>query len=358
MLFWFVLSFALSLLLVGLLRRRLLAMHMLDHPGQRRLHSAPVARGGGLAIVAAAMAVMLIAARATEDFDLLPLNGGLLIVAGVGWWDDRGGIGIAPRLLVHLLAAASVCAVLWQLGFISSADLATAWWLIPMILIGVVASINLHNFIDGANGMLGLQSLFVLAMLFVFSRGAEPALTVAVLCCAGAVLGFLPWNFPTARVFMGDVGSGALGYLLAALSVVAWAVGIISLVDALLLHSLVLIDGLCTIGLRMYSARRWWRAHREHFYQWLVRTGRSHARVVTVLQAWNLLLILPLVLWLRMRRVANGELVAFNTGLQDPLALWLLIGVFSGGVSIWWFGKRRLLGAYRAKYRHDKQRIG
>lgn len=353
MAFWFVLAFLLSLLGVGLLRRVLLRMAMLDHPGQRRLHQVPVARGGGLAMVIAAMVPMLGASASMQRTDLLWLNGGLLLAAGIGWWDDRRSLAIAPRLFVHALAGLSVCVSMWHIGLVSAETFLSVRWLLPVVVLGVLASINLHNFIDGANGMLGLQSLFVLALLFVLTWGGDPALTLAILCSAGAVLGFLPWNFPQARVFMGDVGSAALGYLLASLTLWAWAGGAITLIEALLLHSLVLIDGFCTLGFRIVSGRRWWRAHREHFYQWLVRTGRSHAQVALLVQMWNLLVVAPLIVWIGLRSRAPVELAPFATGLDDPWAAGALILVFATGITIWRVGKRRLLRAHRAKCRDE-----
>jgi UDP-N-acetylmuramyl pentapeptide phosphotransferase/UDP-N-acetylglucosamine-1-phosphate transferase len=356
MLFWLFLSFSLSILLVGVLRRFLISRQIVDLPGQRRLHSVPVARGGGLAMVAAAMLTMLFVSLAAENTKLVLFNGGLLLVAIIGWQDDRRGLGIALRLLVHMLAGIAVWALLLQLGFLDDLPLGLRMASAFPIAISVLASINLHNFIDGAHGMLSLQSLFVLivlTVLTVLSLDADPALTAAMLCCLGSVFGFLPWNFPNARVFMGDAGSGALGYMLAAFTFWMWAAGTITLVEALLLHSLVLIDGLCTLGFRMGSGRRWWRGHREHLYQWLVRTGRTHTQVVVRVQLWNLLVVVPLVAWLGMRSAAGSELVRFDTGLDDPWAAGALILVFAIGITIWWITKRRLLRAHRAKCRDE-----
>jgi UDP-N-acetylmuramyl pentapeptide phosphotransferase/UDP-N-acetylglucosamine-1-phosphate transferase len=356
MLVWLFLSFVLSLLFVGLLRRFLIRKQIVDLPGQRRLHSVPVARGGGLAMVAAAMLTMLVASLVAENSKLMLFNGGLLMVAMIGWQDDRRGLGITKRLGIHMLAGVAVWAMLLQLGFFDGLvpDLRMASGF--AIAISVSASINLHNFIDGANGMLGMQSLFVLAMLILLSLGGDPTLTAAMLCCLGAALGFLPWNFPNARVFMGDVGSGALGYILAAFTFWTWAAGTITLVEALLLHSLVLIDGLSTLGFRFCSGRRWWRGHREHLYQWLVRTGRSHAQVVVRVQMWNLLIVVPLIALISLRSIAGVELVPFDTGLDDPWAAGALILVFATGITIWWVIKRRLLRAHRAKYRNENIR--
>jgi len=360
-LFAFALAFVASIVSVGALRRLLLAMEMVDHPGQRRLHHAPIPRGGGLGIVGAAMSVMLLASTNPVRSDLLSLNVGLLLVAGIGWWDDRRGLGIAPRLLVHALAGAAVWWWLaWHVPIMTPA--ASLWGGLSLIAVttGVVVSINLHNFIDGANGLLGIQALFVLAMLSVLALNLDPGLSFSMACSAGAIAGFLPWNFPKARIFLGDVGSGAIGFLLAVFTLWALMTGSISLLEAALVHSLVLIDGLCTLAFRMYSGRRWWRAHREHLYQWLVRSGHSHARVVIVVQGWNLIMVLPLMLWLNGHPRNSGpsggaELVAFDTGLEDPTDVVLVAAVFAVGVYTWWTTKRRLLRAHRAKWRYEKK---
>lgn len=307
------------------------------------------------------MGVMLLASTNPARSDLLPLNLGLLLVAGIGWWDDRRGLGIAPRLLVHALAGATVWWwLLWHVPIIMPA--ASLWGGLCLIAViaGVVVSINLHNFIDGANGLLGIQALFVLALLSVLALNLDPVLSFSMACGAGAIAGFLPWNFPRARIFLGDVGSGAIGFLLAVFTLWALMTGAISLPEAALLHSLVLIDGLCTLAFRMYSGRRWWRAHREHLYQWLVRSRHSHAKVVMMVQAWNLMVVLPLMLWLNARPRNSGpysgaELVAFDAGLEDPTAVVLVTAVFAVGVCIWLRTKRRLLRAHRAKWRHERK---
>jgi UDP-N-acetylmuramyl pentapeptide phosphotransferase/UDP-N-acetylglucosamine-1-phosphate transferase len=352
--FWLALTFLLSILIVGISRKFLIDMHMFDHPGKRRLHIVPIPRGGGLAIAVSVLISTGIVSVITRRSDLVCFLAGLILVAGIGWWDDRRSLGIAARLIVHAIAGIMVLLLLGQLGFIAPANVSVLLVLATAVMICVVASINLHNFIDGANGMLSAQSLFVFGTLAALVVGSDPLLGTVIFCCGGAVLGFLPWNFPQARIFMGDIGSGTLGYLLAAVTLWAWAIGAITLIQALLLHSLVLIDGLCTLSFRICSGRRWWQGHREHLYQWLVRSGRSHARVVMALQIWNLAAVLPLILWLHWRHQGAPELVGFNSGLHDPLAGVVLVAVFAGGVSLWWYGKSRLLGAYRAKYRHEK----
>ena len=349
MMFWLVLAFAFSLLSVGVLRRVLLSMQMLDLPGQRRLHQQPIPRGGGLAMGGVAFVLMLIASQLARSQDLIWLLAGFLVVAVIGWWDDRRGLGIAIRLLAHAAAGVMVWMLLRSLGMVIDLPI-DVWLAVPLLVLTVVASINLHNFIDGANGMLAVQSALVLAVLVWVNADADPALTTAALIALGSVLGFLPWNFPQARIFMGDIGSGVLGYLLAALTLWAMAGGSLSLPEALVLHSLVLIDGLCTLLFRMQAGRRWWRGHREHLYQWLVRSGRSHAQMVRLIQLWNLLLVLPCLWWMRSWRLASNEPSATSMGQSSSLMpWWIVLAIFTVGVVVWWQAKRGLLRAHRAK---------
>lgn len=330
----------LSALLTGLLRRALVGAGMLDRPGQRRLHTLPVARGGGLAIV---LTVLVAGAwLAAHSPPLAGLLAGLLPVALAGWLDDRHGLGIGPRLALHLLSAAVVVATLLAWGPDWPATGLPLVVLVALALVAVVAAINLHNFIDGANGMLCWQALFVLSVVAVLTPDELGRLRPLALIVAAAVAGFLPFNFPRATVFLGDVGSGALGYLVAALGLWAWLLGAFSLPQLLLLNALVLIDGLATLAARVLAGKRWWRGHREHLYQWLVRSGRSHAQVSLGYLAVNLLLILPLLLTLRARLPRPAT-------LGDATEWAALAGLVLAGVGAWVLAKRACLRRLRAQ---------
>lgn len=334
------LALLLSALLTGMLRRLLVGAGMLDLPGQRRLHRLPVARGGGLAIV---LTVLVVGVWLAADMKPLPgLLGGLLVVALAGWWDDRRGLAIAPRLALHLLSALLLVTSLWVWGPPWPAVGLPIAGMFALMLLAVVASINLHNFIDGANGMLCGQALFVLVVLGLAMPDSAETQRAMALASAAAVLGFLPFNFPRATVFLGDVGSGALGYWLAALSLWAWSAGVFSVPQLLLLNALVLLDGLATLLLRMRAGKRWWRAHREHLYQWLVRSGRSHAEVSIGYLAVNLLVILPLLFGLRVRSPQQ-------TGWGDATEWTLLAGLVLAGLGVWVWAKRACLRRIRAQ---------
>jgi UDP-N-acetylmuramyl pentapeptide phosphotransferase/UDP-N-acetylglucosamine-1-phosphate transferase len=316
---------------------------LLDLPGQRRSHSVPTPRGGGIAIVVAILACGLLPAivSGTAGF---PVPAGLIAaavaaIALVGWLDDHGGLSARLRFLVHCIAAALLFAAPLMLLFAPQAqgEVAASPGLAIVaaatVTLGIVWSVNLHNFMDGIDGLLTLQVLFVFCALAVLLIGfGDSTQGRQLLVWAAACAGFLPFNFPRARIFMGDVGSGALGLLVAV--ALLWQVGTPGIAGAsgLVLCSAFVTDATCTLLLRMLRGRRWYSAHREHLYQWLVRRGRSHARTVTLYMAWNLLIVLPVVYWMNRSPEARA-----GTGIGAAAALYGL------AVMLWWCGKRACL---------------
>jgi len=154
---------------------------------------------------------------------------------------------------------------------------------------------------------------------------------------AAATLGFLPFNFPRARVFMGDVGSGALGFLIATAIGIGIDFGLLIPSEALILVSAFVIDASCTLVSRMLRGRRWYSAHREHLYQWLARTTSSHIRAVAVFTAWNVLIVIPaLVIF----EITDGHEIAI-TG-----------AVYTLGIGAWLAGKRYCLQCKKCARHH------
>jgi len=255
------------------------------------------------------------------------------LVAMIGWIDDHRPLSARLRLFVHFLAAAIVVHSSIGVSAIggSSSGISPPWtWHVTWVVwFAVVWSINLHNFMDGINGILSAQALFVFGSLVLLaSIGGFPSYYILLpLVFAAAVLGFLPYNFPQARIFMGDVGSGVVG--------LAVAIAILSEGRALaagtgfVLCSAFVTDATCTLLSRMLRGRRWYSAHREHLYQWLVRAGLSHAKVVALYMGWNLLIALPVALWMTR-----------TTQLSMPSEIVLAISVYGLAIATWCFGKR------------------
>ena len=322
---------------VWLVHRAIIYAHrhgMLDQPGQRRSHTLPTPRGGGIGIVAATL-VTVPGALSSLPMAWLPslvmsLALALALVALVGWVDDHRPLGVLPRLGVQLLATAVFSTAL--LAYSES------WWWLPVLVLAGTWSINLHNFMDGIDGLLAQQLIFVAGALSLLAASvAQSALAVAALGVAMAGLGFWFYNRSPARIFMGDVGSGSAGLLIFAMSAMLWRVDHALLWPALILCSGFVTDASLTLASRFLRGRRWYTAHREHLYQWLVRSGASHRKSATLYLAWNLLVVLPAVLLARMSPV---------------FALPACLMVYTVAVATWIVGKRRCLQRTRHKERY------
>ncbi len=330
-----VLAALLALVMIGYARRR----GLLDAPGQRRLHRLPTPRGGGAGVVAALLVglpLLPAAGVAVPARWLLTWWPALLLTALLGARDDHGGLGIAPRLLGHLLAAGLVTAGLWPL-LVAAWGPVLALAMLPLLVLAIAWSVNLHNFMDGSDGLLAMQVLVVaLGMALLAARAHAGVPETLALLLAAAVAGFLPFNLPLprARIFLGDVGSATLGLMVAALALAGAARAAWTLPAALLLVSAFAVDATATLLSRMLRGRRWWQPHREHLYQWLARAGRTHALPLLVYASWNVLLALPLAL-LAQRRPALGWWMAS--------ALYMLAG------ALWWLGKRACRRAPRRR---------
>ncbi|BFI96174.1 MAG: glycosyltransferase family 4 protein [Rhodanobacter sp.] len=293
---------------------------MLDRPGQRRSHSVPTPRGGGIGIVLAGLVCLPGALLGTTmpwpPATVAGLLAALLLVALAGWWDDHRSLPILPRF-----GAQSLAVLLFDAAM--AADGMSWWWLPPILLAGTW-SINLHNFMDGIDGLLAQQGMFVGAGLALLAHGAgQPALALATVCLAMACFGFWCLNRSPARIFMGDVGSGSVGLLIFAGTAMLWRADAALLWPALILSSAFVTDASLTLATRFLRGRRWYSAHREHLYQWLIRRGLSHARGGALYMAWNLLLAAPLT-WLAFSHPSRALPITMATYVAAA-GLWLLL---------------------------------
>lgn len=267
--FWVALGAGLGLtgLLVPVLRRA----QLLDVPNERSSHSAPVPRGGGLAVMAAVMLAGVAAAWVGDDVVWVPLLIALALAA-VGLVDDRSSLPSLVRLLLQLVAGALVAAWTWSAGAPSSSVLVFA----VVVTVAVAGFVNAFNFMDGINGISALTA--VVAGAWWCWVGAEhdvDGLTVLGASLAGAMLGFAPWNAPRAKVFLGDVGSYGIGFLVVTAGAWAWA-NDVSPVLCLAPLVVYLADTGWVLVKRALGGRPLMQAHREHVYQQLVDRGWSH----------------------------------------------------------------------------------
>jgi UDP-N-acetylmuramyl pentapeptide phosphotransferase/UDP-N-acetylglucosamine-1-phosphate transferase len=344
------LSASVTRVAIAYARRR----QLIDLPGQRRSHVVPTPRGGGIGIVVAILAVMPFASTFPSGGGMVShrmagLACALALVAAVGWVDDHRGLGAPVRLVVHAAAAIVIVAAgfAWPLlhpeiaGGVREPGIPLAATLLMAcpVVVAIIWSINLHNFMDGIDGILSFQAIFVfLALAWLCGDGASGPWLLPIVFAA-AVAGFLPFNFPHARVFMGDIGSGALG-LLIAVSVIACSPDLPGGAGLVLCAAFV-TDATLTLLSRMLRGRRWYSAHREHLYQWLARSGFSHAGVVVLYMGWNLLVALPVAWW--MSRMPNDPMIH---GIIPAMA------TYAFAAAIWWFGKRWCLRRARERSSH------
>jgi UDP-N-acetylmuramyl pentapeptide phosphotransferase/UDP-N-acetylglucosamine-1-phosphate transferase len=267
---------ATSWVCVGLLRRYAIARAVLDHPTERSSHELPTPRGGGAGVVIASVMGYLVLARGTSsDWVILLGLAALIPTALAGWLDDHGSLPVLPRVSAHVISALLILPLaLGSLGTTGWTWLIAAGW-----LIATVSAINVVNFIDGIDGLIGLQAVIFGIHLAALAGLDSPGGMVGVTLAAGAA-GFLLWNWPPARIFLGDVGSGALAVLGVVGGVLVWRTGEWPFIAVFLPLFPIFLDASVTIARRARRGLRLSEAHRSHLYQRLANeAGWGHARV-------------------------------------------------------------------------------
>ena len=249
---------------------------MLDQPGERRSHAIATPRGGGIGLVIAMLLALGMLGWWRDEPAWWSMAVGLLLVAGAGWWDDHRPLPIAVRLGAHVGAGLALAWGLHLQGAGVAAVLA-ALMLVPVL-------VNAWNFMDGIDGLAVSQALLCSIGLACLLTGPWQ---IAGVVLAAACLGFLPFNLPPARIFLGDVGSGALGYAMAMLL----ASGIATLPAAtwpllVLPPMAMLADSGLTLCWRMATGQPWWKPHVQHLFQRCSRRW-GHARVTTAYAVWT-----------------------------------------------------------------------
>ena len=286
---WCALHVVVGLSGTWLARRYALRRRLVDQPGERRSHTVATPRGGGIAIVASALLAFgwMAATRALPGAVIAMFVAGLVLVAGIGWLDDHRPLSPWLRLVVQAVAAALVAFALVAGGHgAGAAGLGVATTLVL---------VHVWNFMDGIDGLAASQALLV-ALGWALLAWPDPW-ALLLLALAAACLGFLPFNLAPARIFLGDVGSGSLGYLL--------AVGLLWLPPgapprwswlAWLPLSAFLVDAALTLSLRILRGERWWTPHLQHAYQrWAARGGR-HGPVTGAYALWTACAAVTMVL--------------------------------------------------------------
>ena len=275
---WILVHLVVGAVGAGLARNYARRCALLDQPGERRSHAVPTPRGGGAAIaVALLLATGWLAWGMPGQRPLLAGFGiGLAMVSLVGWLDDHRPLSPWSRLAVHVAAASVFALGTWVQG----GDLRVA----VLAFMATVVMVNVWNFMDGIDGLAASQAILVALVPAMLAGGAGLALGLAL---AASTLGFLPWNFPRARLFLGDSGSGAIGFAIGALvAIVAAAGGAVALALALFPLSAFLIDAGLTLARRILRRERWWQPHVTHAFQHAARR-HGHPRVTVAFGLWT-----------------------------------------------------------------------
>ena len=296
------LALILSAVATGAVRRAALSYGVLDVPNERSSHTSATPRGGGASIVLVVnlgLVTLMILGRVHITLAAALIVGGLA-VAGIGFIDDKWSVPAGLRLAVHVGAALWATECLGGLPslWISDHLIQLGWFGRVLAVLGIVWALNLFNFMDGIDGIAGSEAVFVLASAgfggMVAGGGSE--ISAVALLMAAASLGFLLWNWPPAKIFMGDVGSGYCGYVIGVLVLAAGHQDPAKVWVWLILGGVFFVDATVTLIRRAARGERVLDAHRSHTYQWLARRWASHRRVTLGVAALNLLWLLPCAL--------------------------------------------------------------
>jgi Fuc2NAc and GlcNAc transferase len=283
----------------GFVRSLAIRHAILDVPNSRSSHQSPVPRGGGLAIVLVFLGALLCltASHVLNPVLFAAFSIGSSAVAIVGYADDLRPLSSRFRFCVHIGASAVFVVILVAFCQKKSCFPSTlALWMGGGILVFLLSSaVNLFNFMDGIDGIAGSEAVYFAgagAWLNWYVMG-DSGLTLAMLCLASATAGFLVWNMPPARIFMGDVGSGFLGFMLAAISIVTSQMSAIPAQVWPILGGVFLADASITLLRRFARGDRWFEAHRTHAYQHLAVRWRGHLPVTVLVSVINICWLFP-----------------------------------------------------------------
>ncbi|WP_104962347.1 glycosyltransferase family 4 protein [Pseudomonas sp. XWY-1] len=300
MLLWFLPAILImSLLMTAGLRRYALARSVMDVPNARSSHTVPTPRGGGVAIVLTFLLAMIgLMLSGTEQINtLLAVGGAGALIAVIGFMDDHGHIAARWRLLGHFVAAA------WMLGWLGGLPpLVMFGWTLELGWFGgllaafyLVWLLNLYNFMDGIDGIASVEAITAcLGAAWLYWLAGLGGTAVLPLLLAASVSGFLYWNFPPAKIFMGDAGSGFIGIVLGGLSLQAAWVSPSMFWCWLILLGVFIVDATYTLVRRLLRGDKVYEAHRSHAYQFASRAYGKHLPVTVAVAALNVCWLLPI----------------------------------------------------------------
>ncbi|MGP4922403.1 MraY family glycosyltransferase [Pseudomonas lundensis] len=291
--------FIVSIFGTSLLRGYSLANSLIDIPNARSSHTVPTPRGGGVAIVLSFMLGLLFIYlfQNSDRAVILSILVSGTLTAVIGFLDDHGHIPACWRLLGHFTASFFALYIIHNIPDLSffGFTLKASWVTYTLACLYLVWMLNLYNFMDGIDGLSSVQAIFVcLGGSFLYFLSGQIELVWEPLLLASAVSGFLYWNFPPARIFMGDAGSGFLGITLGLFSLQAGLVDPVLFWGWLILMGVFITDSTLTLLVRVLRGEKIYEAHRSHAYQFASRYLKSHLRVTSLVIAINIFFLLPI----------------------------------------------------------------
>lgn len=297
---WFPIFFLASLLLTGVLRFYAIKLRLVDFPNKRSSHVTPTPRGGGVAVVlvffAGSILLYLSALIPANIFLGVCLGGGC--VALVGFIDDHRPLSARIRIAVHVFASLLSLFLIYNFSHFTDFTLQVKFsYIYLFVLVGLVWSLNLYNFMDGIDGISGVEAITLLTGIafILWFNGGNTAYIQWLLILSVSTLGFLVWNWPPAKIFMGDACSGFLGYCIGIFAIITSEGSSVSIWSWLILYGVFVVDATVTLLRRILIAReRFYEAHRSHTYQILSRRLNSHQKITLGVLAINLFWLLPL----------------------------------------------------------------
>jgi Fuc2NAc and GlcNAc transferase len=313
----FILSSVLDYYLIAFAKKR----NLLDIPNDRSSHTIPTARGGGISIALAVIFCLIWLSVREVDTPafLIGLGVTVFLVALVAVIDDVRDLSSVIRAGLYLLIA---CVFILSVNEMLPVNL-SGWGVILFSTLAITWATNLYNFMDGADGLAAIQTLIVtlpVGLIYYLSDQYEMALLSFAV--AASTAGFLMWNWPPAKLFMGDVGSCMLGFLFGCLIYLNYIQDILSVYVWFILLSVFIVDATLTLFKRVFAGEKWYQAHCSHAYQRYLQMGNSHKDLAVKFLVLGLIVLWPL---------------AFLAYQNPQLELWITLFVYAFLYLVWYF---------------------
>lgn len=320
---YFLIFFVLAFGFTYFMRAYALKKNIIDNPNERSSHSVPTPRGGGVAVVCSyllALAVLIYSQQLTVHIGLTLMVAGF-VIALLGFLDDHGHINSMLRLAIHFLVAIGVVISLGGFAEVTVFNGVPLGFIANIIaVLFLVWLLNLYNFMDGINGIASVEAITTTVSMAILYYVLNTSLNSDLLwLLAACVFGFLLWNFPKAKIFMGDACSGFLGLTLGILALIALKENLALFCAWIICLGVFVVDATYTLIKRVLNGHKMYDAHRSHSYQILSRKWGSHTPVTLTVAAINLFWLFPIAYMAVMQQWVYPELAVLTAYL--PLIL-------------------------------------